>query len=83
MKICYVLFFFFVRNNIVFGDPFDKDLYDHVIESCCLKQDLNGLTKGDSTEISDDGANLSGGQKVCMHVCVCVCMRVCMYVCMY
>ena len=52
-----------VRNNIIFGKNFDRDLYDHVIESCALISDLKILAAGDMTEIGEKGINLSGGQK--------------------
>lgn len=52
-----------VKNNILFGKPLDQDLYNHVIESCALVNDLNILAAGDMTEIGEKGINLSGGQK--------------------
>jgi len=29
-----------VRENILFGAPFNEDLYDSVLNSCCLRDDL-------------------------------------------
>ncbi|XP_023349637.1 canalicular multispecific organic anion transporter 2 isoform X2 [Eurytemora carolleeae] len=52
-----------LQDNITFGKRFNKDLYDRVIESCALKQDLEMLPGGDQTEIGEKGINLSGGQK--------------------
>ena len=52
-----------LQGNITFGKRFNKDLYDRVIESCALKQDLEMLPGGDQTEIGEKGINLSGGQK--------------------
>ncbi|KAL7541096.1 hypothetical protein ACHAXR_012630 [Thalassiosira sp. AJA248-18] len=52
-----------VRDNILFGLPYDKDRYNMVINSCCLKHDLEILEAGDLTEIGERGINLSGGQK--------------------
>ncbi len=32
-----------LKENILFGREFDKNLYDRVIEACALKQDLGKL----------------------------------------
>ncbi|VDK68798.1 unnamed protein product, partial [Cylicostephanus goldi] len=52
-----------VRDNILFGKPYDKRRYNQVLSACALKQDLKILTNGDMTEIGEKGINLSGGQK--------------------
>ncbi|RCN49284.1 ABC transporter, ATP-binding protein [Ancylostoma caninum] len=52
-----------VRDNILFGKPFDKSRYNEVLNACALKPDLKILTNGDMTEIGEKGINLSGGQK--------------------
>ncbi|KAF9932494.1 hypothetical protein FBU30_008067 [Linnemannia zychae] len=52
-----------VKDNILFGMPFDQKRYDAVIHACCLQQDLDMLPAGDQTEIGERGINLSGGQK--------------------
>eukprot|EP00743_Colponemidia_sp_Colp-15_P007238 GILK01007815.1.p1 GENE.GILK01007815.1~~GILK01007815.1.p1 ORF type:complete len:1347 (-),score=258.26 GILK01007815.1:45-4052(-) len=52
-----------VRDNILFGRPFDQNRYDEVIEACALQRDLSILSAGDMTEIGERGINLSGGQK--------------------
>ncbi|GAV03418.1 hypothetical protein RvY_13844 [Ramazzottius varieornatus] len=52
-----------LRENILFGRPFDERRYQQVIEACALKQDLAMLPGGDETEIGEKGINLSGGQK--------------------
>lgn len=41
-----------VRDNILFGSPYDEDKYNRVIEACALKQDLEMLG-GDHTEIGE------------------------------
>lgn len=52
-----------VKNNILFGIPFDEDRYDMVLDACSLKPDLAILPMGDQTEIGERGINMSGGQK--------------------
>lgn len=52
-----------LRENILFGKPYEKKKYDRVIHACALKQDLAILKAGDQTEIGEKGINLSGGQK--------------------
>ncbi|KZV99859.1 hypothetical protein EXIGLDRAFT_668146 [Exidia glandulosa HHB12029] len=52
-----------IRENIVFGSPFDRERYDAVLNACVLIQDINQFEDGDATEIGDKGIVLSGGQK--------------------
>jgi len=52
-----------VRDNILFGKPFDAEHYNKVIKVCSLKRDLEILESGDMTEIGEKGVNLSGGQQ--------------------
>uniref|UniRef100_A0A1I7XPB9 ABC transmembrane type-1 domain-containing protein n=1 Tax=Heterorhabditis bacteriophora TaxID=37862 RepID=A0A1I7XPB9_HETBA len=52
-----------VRGNILFGKPYNKKLYNQVLNACALKSDLRILPNGDMTEIGEKGINLSGGQK--------------------
>ncbi|RLN59762.1 hypothetical protein BBJ29_006823 [Phytophthora kernoviae] len=52
-----------VRDNILFGEPFDAKHYQSVITACQLVPDFEMLEQGDQTEIGERGINLSGGQK--------------------
>jgi len=42
-----------LRNNIIFGKPFDPTKYDRVVEACALKPDFEILPAGDKTEIGE------------------------------
>ncbi|KAJ7179617.1 hypothetical protein C8R46DRAFT_1074274 [Mycena filopes] len=52
-----------IKDNILFGYPFDQTRYNEVIDCCALGPDLDMLEDGDLTEIGDKGVSLSGGQK--------------------
>ncbi|CAK4666586.1 unnamed protein product [Aphanomyces euteiches] len=52
-----------IRENILFGKPYDRVKYNRVIEACALTADLAQFPAGDRTEIGQKGVNLSGGQK--------------------
>lgn len=52
-----------IKNNILFGLPFDEDRYNKTLEVCALKKDLEILSDGENTEIGAQGINLSGGQR--------------------
>ncbi|KAI2474204.1 ATP binding cassette (ABC) transporter subfamily C member, partial [Diabrotica virgifera virgifera] len=52
-----------VRENILFGRPYDKKRYQEVIRVCSLERDLKELPHGDKTLVGERGAALSGGQK--------------------
>ena len=52
-----------VRDNILFGKLYQSDWYQTVIEACALKEDLRQWYHGDQTNVGENGAMLSGGQK--------------------
>lgn len=52
-----------VRENILFGLPYDEAWYNSVIENCSLLRDFDILPAGDATEVGERGITLSGGQK--------------------
>jgi len=67
-KISYVsqepwLFAGTVRNNILFGQSYDKDKYQNVVNVCALTKDFEQLPYGDKTLVGERGTALSGGQR--------------------
>uniref|UniRef100_A0A8D0D9D9 ABC-type glutathione-S-conjugate transporter n=1 Tax=Sander lucioperca TaxID=283035 RepID=A0A8D0D9D9_SANLU len=52
-----------LRDNILFGKPYNEQKYQCVLEACALTPDLEVLPGGDMTEIGEKGINLSGGQR--------------------
>ena len=52
-----------VRENILFGLPYDAPRYAQCIAASALLPDFAILPAGDETEIGEQGLNLSGGQK--------------------
>lgn len=66
-----------LRANILFGSAMDECRYEHTIDACCLRPDINRLGRaGDCTEIGERGVTLSGGtyrratyvaEQICRH----------------
>ena len=52
-----------IRENILFGLPFNQVKFQNVVHVCGLTKDLDVFSNGDLTEIGQRGATLSGGQK--------------------
>lgn len=52
-----------VRNNILFGQIYDKRRYNEVVKCCALSTDFEQLPNGDKTIVGERGASLSGGQR--------------------
>ncbi|TXG68646.1 hypothetical protein EZV62_003581 [Acer yangbiense] len=52
-----------IRENILYGKPMDKAIYDKAVKACVLDKDINSFEHGDLTEIGQRGLNMSGGQK--------------------
>ncbi|KAL3160420.1 hypothetical protein ABBQ32_010743 [Trebouxia sp. C0010 RCD-2024] len=52
-----------VRDNILFGLPFQQERYDQAIAAAAVRPDLDNMAAGDRTEMGERGINLSGGQK--------------------
>ncbi|KAK6354470.1 hypothetical protein TWF730_008870 [Orbilia blumenaviensis] len=57
-----------VRENILFGRPFDPVWYEKVVHACALKPDFELFPNGDMTEIGERGITISGGQKQRMNI---------------
>ena len=52
-----------IKENILFGLPYDLARYKKVLSCCALEKDLEILPDGDQTDIGANGINLSGGQR--------------------
>ncbi|XP_071872524.1 ATP-binding cassette sub-family C member 4 isoform X1 [Bombus fervidus] len=52
-----------VRQNILFGQPYDRELYQKVVKACSLQRDFKQFPQGDQTVVGERGSSLSGGQK--------------------
>lgn len=52
-----------VRQNIVFGQAYDRNRYNAVVRACALATDFEQLPDGDQTVVGERGISLSGGQK--------------------
>ncbi|CAO3650125.1 unnamed protein product [Cunninghamella blakesleeana] len=52
-----------IRDNILFGLPYNEKRYKDTLYVCSLIKDLSIFEDGDQTEIGEKGITLSGGQK--------------------
>ncbi|KAG6361768.1 hypothetical protein INS49_009996 [Diaporthe citri] len=52
-----------IRSNIIGFGPFDGQLYEEVLETVMLKDDLRSLPRADETPIGSGGISLRGGQR--------------------
>ncbi|KAF9255339.1 multidrug resistance-associated ABC transporter [Marasmius fiardii PR-910] len=52
-----------IKENILFGYPYEEKRYRDVVEACALRPDFDVLEDGDETETGAGGVTLSGGQK--------------------
>lgn len=52
-----------VRQNILFGQPYERHRYQKVIKACALLRDFKQFPQGDLTIVGERGSSLSGGQK--------------------
>ena len=52
-----------IKDNILFGLPYDAGRYKKTLSSCALIKDFDMLPDGELTDIGANGINLSGGQR--------------------
>nr|CAD7441994.1 unnamed protein product [Timema bartmani] len=52
-----------VRQNILFGQPYQPKRYKEVVRACALTRDLELFPNGDKTLVGERGVSLSGGQR--------------------
>ena len=52
-----------IRDNVLFGQPYDAARYDETVDACALRADLDRLPLGDQTQVGGDGKCVSGGQR--------------------
>eukprot|EP01038_Epipyxis_sp_PR26KG_P009325 gene9325-12563_t len=52
-----------LRNNVLFGIPYDEERFDMALYAANLGDDIKVLPGGINTQIGERGINLSGGQK--------------------
>ena len=52
-----------IRENILFGQPYNEDKYNSVLNSCALIKDIQQFPDYDQTVVGECGAVLSGGQR--------------------
>ena len=52
-----------IRENILFGLPYDEQMYKRVLRACALDKDMQEMPDGDLTVVGERGEVLSGGQQ--------------------
>ena len=52
-----------IKENILFGQPYDQPKYTRVIEACALTEDIQRFPDYDQTVVGERGEVLSGGQQ--------------------
>ena len=52
-----------LRENILFGQPYDEHRYTRIIKACALMEDIQQFPNGDQTAVGERGVVLSGGQR--------------------
>lgn len=52
-----------IRENILFGEPFDPQRYHMILRTCNLDRDMQRFPDADTTLVGERGIVLSGGQR--------------------
>ncbi|KAL9985334.1 hypothetical protein ACROYT_G007724 [Oculina patagonica] len=52
-----------IRENILFGQPYNEPKYARIIEACALTEDIQQFPDRDQTVVGERGEVLSGGQQ--------------------
>ena len=52
-----------LKDNILFGLPYEEEWYYEVLQSCSLDEDVDQFPHKDETLVGERGVTLSGGQK--------------------
>ena len=52
-----------IKENILFGEPYDEAKYTRTIDACALKEDIQQFPDCDQTIVGERGEVLSGGQR--------------------
>ncbi|KAI4331178.1 hypothetical protein MLD38_029388 [Melastoma candidum] len=52
-----------LRDNILFGNNYSPERYNHILRACTLDIDISMMTGGDTTYVGEKGITLSGGQR--------------------
>ena len=52
-----------IRENILFGEPYEELKYTRIIEACALTHDIQQFPDCDQTVVGERGEVLSGGQR--------------------
>ena len=52
-----------IRENILFGQPYNENKYNSVLNSCALMKDIQQFPDSDQTVVGECGGVLSGGQR--------------------
>ncbi|CAD6221999.1 GSCOCT00005266001.2-RA-CDS [Cotesia congregata] len=69
-----------VRQNIIFGEPYDRQRYQRVVKACALLSDFKQFPQGDQTIVGERGSSLSGGQKARINLARAVYRQVDIYI---
>ena len=52
-----------IRENILFGEPYEETKYARIINACALTEDIQQFPSCDETVVGERGEVLSGGQR--------------------